>query len=202
MSLSNESARKFLKTDSEDLRPRLSFSEVESLSPELAGRIVLLRGRVKDLRAKFTEDANWALGWFNWVTGITILLAAASVLGGAIAVLMKFGSSSFSIAMGTTVIGLVALLAAAGAQAFGWHRRYRAMFRARWAMTALETNIDQVLHEIALGLGNDGKLSKEDRARLDQECKSWRNTFMVALGTFGEDYGSALTPVEIPKLKP
>ena len=46
-------------------------------------------------------------------------------------------------------IDAIAALLAAGAKAFGWHTRYRAMFHAQWAMAALDVDIDQTLHDIA-----------------------------------------------------
>lgn len=163
------------------------------MSPELWRRVVLLRSRVKDLQRKFSSDAVWAKNWFMGITW-TVVVATALLI---IELKDREVSNPMLLVSGIAVVGFLA----AGVQAFGWHQRYHAMFQAQWAMMALETDVDQVVHEIAVGLPENGDLSAADRTRLDGELGRWRQQLIVVLTAFGDRYGSALTAVEMPKFK-
>ena len=71
---------------------------------------------------------------------------------------------------------------------------------ARWAMTALDAVIDQELHEFALDLPPDGKLSGTDRTRLRETVAGWTSALHAALLVFGDSYPAAVSTIELPKL--
>ena len=181
---------RFIKPSEKD-RPRLDFSAINSFSPDLARRTLLIRSRVKDLRGKLQRDASQALGNFNILTIGSLVL----VVAGVIAVMFKKPTDPTSLAV-AAVVGLLV----AGSKAFGVHQRYRALFRARWAMTALDAVIEQELHEIALDLPPDGILSDTDRRRLSKTVAGWNSALHKSLIIFGDSYPAAISAIELPKL--
>lgn len=181
-------------------RPRLEFDEVRSTSPELARRVVLLRSRVKDLHEKFKADAERAQTLFRRLT-IGLFVGVLFVVLAALAIVKWQGVDPAGNPLLASGVGFMVALGIAGVGAFGVHRRYHAMFQAQWAMNAMSTDIDQVVHEIAIGLPESGDLTDEDRTRLQRELERWRQQFIAALTSFGDQYGSALTAIELPKGK-
>ena len=189
---------RFIKTPEEDRslkdRPRLDFSAIDSFSPDLARRTLLIRSRVKDLRGKLQRDASRALLIFNALTIGTLLLAAVGVIIG-----VKY-PDALNVVKASLAVSVIAGLLAAGSKAFGLHQRYRALFRAGWAMTALDAAIDQELHTIALDLLPDGgDLSDTDRVRLGKTVAGWNSALHAALLVFGDSYGAALSAIELHK---
>ena len=179
-------------------RPRLNFKALSEFSPELSERCLIIRGRVKDLRTKFLEDADWALDKFNRFTTGALQLGGGGVLVAFLIGLFVPGSATAASVI--LAVAAIAGLITAGTKAFGWHGRYRAMFHAAWEMAALETMIDQELYDIAIGLPDNGELSDSDRQRLAEAKNTWITAFQSALQSFGETYGAALSPVEIREL--
>lgn len=196
--------RKFFKPKSQNGdRERLNFDEVVEHCPDLGNRVIVIRSRVKDLQQKFHQDCEWAIRGFNAVTTATIALAFSGVMAGVLIPLFAT-SIDWPEAMAATVsvaFGTVVGIAGAGSKAFGWHKRYQAMFSARWAMAALEIRIDDLIYHLAAGVPKGADLSDEDKDTLRKAAESWLDQIDIILQTFGESYPTAISPIEIGKAK-
>lgn len=184
--------RKFFKPQEKGGRDRLDFESVLRHSPDLANRVIIVRSRVRDLRKKFQLDCDWALKNFNIVTSVTIALAVAGVFIGPF-VFAEAGSAVIA----SAAFGTFAGIAGAASKAFGWHKRYHSMFRARWALASLEVQIDDVLYNLAADLEEGEALSEKERAFLRESVDNWLGQLDVALKAFGESYGAALSAAEL-----
>lgn len=187
--------RQFFKEVKNDERDRIEFNDIVNYCPDLANRVIILRSRVKDLRFKFREDANWALKQFNRVTQMTIFVALFGVILGTCISIWK---PEMGIA-GVTSLALGAIIGVAGAasKAFGWHKRYHAMFRAQWAMASLEVQIDSFVYNLAASVKGNTPLSEKQLGALEESMSSWLAEFDSILRTFGETYGAAISPIDI-----
>jgi hypothetical protein len=183
----------YLRYDREGARARLHFATVKEDIPEIATRVEMIRGRVISLRNNFRKDARWALGWFNLVTLATVVLSLAAILIFVLA-MRSFRAEGASVASVFVGVGFIATIIGAGSQAFGWHKRYGAMFSARWRMEALRTKIDQRVLEIALDNGK-GPLIGANKLLLDRMTKELADDVDDALSAFGRQYGAAVEPV-------
>lgn len=196
--MTNSIQASFFRFDEEDGRARLDFHAVEKRCPELADRVRLIRSRAKNLEKNFREDAQWALNWFSRVTFAAMIIAGfAIVVGSGMAF---WGVGSFAGAV-TLSVGTIAALIAASSQAFGWHKRFGAMFAARWAMTGLVTRIDQQVVQMAMTTETAGGLTEEDRARLDSAITDWLKHISEIMAMFGMSYGAAIEPITLPNLR-
>ena len=74
-----KTAHEFFRYDHDRARARLHFDSVRSHCAELADTVFLIRDRAMDLNRKFGHDANWALGWFTFVTSLAILITASAI---------------------------------------------------------------------------------------------------------------------------
>ncbi|OWU70461.1 hypothetical protein [Phaeobacter sp. 22II1-1F12B] len=192
--------RKFFKPKAkDDDRDRLNFDEIVEHCPDLGNRVIVIRSRVKDLRQKFQADCKWALKGFNTVTTATIAIAIFGIFVGVVIALVKPDAglaATVSVAFGA-IVGI----AGAGSKAFGWHKRYHAMFRARWAMASLEVYIDDLIYDLAVGVQKGAELSVADRETLRKAANSWLEQIDTTLKTFGDSYPTAISPVEIRSKK-
>ncbi|KQV43635.1 MULTISPECIES: hypothetical protein [unclassified Rhizobium] len=200
----------FLKTEydkgSKKEALRLSFSKVEEHVPELAERVVFLRNRVKRLETNFTRDAAGAYWAFVVLTISTVAFGIAVACYGwhyANPVATKEYISTILI-----LLGWVSAVFATGIGSFGLHKRYSAMFASKWATKALQTNIDQLVYDIALDVHSRAeagkpppKLSDEELKRFQKAMTGWLAMYTTILSSFGDKYGSALGPVSLPELK-
>ena len=187
--------RKFFKPHTDINRDRLDFSSIVEYCPDLGNRVIVVRSRTRDLRQKFQLDCNWALNKFNLITSLTILIA---VLGAAAGIVISvFYPTSAMAAIASIAIGALMGIAGAATKAFGWHKRYHAMFCARWAMASLEIQIDNLLSNLAQSIEEGAILSDDDRSILKNAAERWVSQIDATLKTFGDSYGAAITPVEI-----
>lgn len=189
-------AGKFFIEEEEDKRLRLNYKAVKEHCPELAHRVLLIRTRAKELEKNFRVDANWALDWFNRLTLAGMAIALCAAIFGAIMTILDHSSFGGSVAL---AIGAIAALAAAGSQSFGWHKRFGAMFAARWAMTALVTRIDQQVLQIAMSIESSQSLPEKTIARLDGAIEEWIKEIGDIMKLFGTSYGAAVKPISIPR---
>lgn len=176
-------------------RARLDFAKLAKHCPELADRVKLMRARVKDLRQKFAEDAEWALGRFKRMTWITLGIGVAGA-GVAVGLAICHQDSALAGALGLSFTALLGL-AGAGARAFGWHKRYQALFAARWAMASLETRIDDFILNLALNQEAGNPLDQVARQQLASAKALWLDQIDASMRAFGEIYGGALKPVDV-----
>jgi len=190
------SVKGFLRYDEPGDRARLHFEAVRSKCPELANTVELIRGRTIKLQQNFNNDAEEALVSFNKMTVLTIGVAVAAVIIGTITSFFNGAHTTAAISIG---VGVLAAVIGAGTQALGWHKRYGAMFSARWEMEGLRSWIDQEVLELAMRVDESGALSDQDRARLTDSTKLWVDSLNRTMSSFGKAYGAAIEPVEIPK---
>ncbi|MUZ64118.1 hypothetical protein [Agrobacterium vitis] len=177
----------------------LNFAELEHEAPELWVRVVITRNRVKRLSYNFNRDANKALNRFYVITGGTAALIILSL--SAVVRLMPTGMEGNNVLTVTVVIaGTVAAVLASAANALGAGKRASSLFAAKWSMRALELNIDQTVHLIAIKSGN-GKITSSLEAELDTEIEAWLAAVTQTLNAFGSEYGKALGTVTVTQSK-
>lgn len=186
--------RTFLKERADGDRERLDFSSIVEHCPELAGRIAILRSFVKRLKLQLRSDSMWALGKFNRLTTGTVIVALAVAVGSIIAIYISGTKPAAAIAV---ALGTVVAAAAAATQAFGWHKRYHALFRARWALAALEIRIDHFVCNMAHDHKEGSNLTEEERVKLATAVDGWLQQLDVALYAFGDSYGAAIQDIKI-----
>lgn len=192
---------KFFKPIKPNRRPRLDFEQIVDHSPELGIRTIAVRSRIKSLSQDFLEDSEATIKNFNFITTATIALAVFGILVG-IVVSPRVGADGTVTTVVTFAVGTIACIIGAASKAFGLHKRYHAMFKARWAMVSLEVQIDSFLCDMALSTDQGEDLSDEHRAVLRQAMVQWLVQLDAALKTFGDSYGAAISPVELkPKFK-
>ena len=181
--------------------PKLAFGTIEKKLPDLAERVVLLRSRVRELKQNFTDDALYAHRAFSKITMFTTLIGLLIfVVGLTLAILFR-GEAPIAASAVAILVGGFAAFAAAGVGAFGLHKRYSAMFASQWAMKALETSIDVIVHDIALGASVGQPLSNHEIERLQRHLDAWLSIYTNSLTSFGDKYGSALSAISIPDVK-
>lgn len=180
---------------------KLRFSAIEKDIPELANRVLLFRSRVKELALHFEMDGKRALNYFHWVTGLTV---CAGVLILAKGIDLASNSPVNSAKTGPIIIvlmGGIAALLAAGASSLGLHQRYSALFAGKWAMKALETNIDQIVFDMASEASGRKQLTPAEIKRLRAYIDGWLVSYTTALMSFGDKYGSSFRPVALPDIE-
>lgn len=187
--------RKFFKPQIDNGRERIDFSSIIEHCPDLGSRVIVIRSRVFDLNRKFQSDSDWALRNYNLVTTATIAAATFAIALG-VAVSIFYPSAALA-AVASVGIGAIVGVAGAASKAFGWHKRYSAMFRARWAMVSLEIQIDDLLCNLALDVEEGVSLSESNRVILREAADRWLSQIDSTLKTFGENYGAAIEPIEI-----
>lgn len=186
--------RKFFKPN-DGGRDRLDFSSILEYCPDLGNRVIVIRSRTRDLRQKFHSDCNWAMKNFSLITSITIAIALLGVaIGIAVAI---FRPDAAVAAVASIAIGALVGIAGAASKAFGWHKRYHAMFRARWVMASLEIQIDDLVCDLANNVKQGALLSDDDRTLLRNASDRWLSQIDVTLQTFGDSYGAAIETVDI-----
>lgn len=176
------------------LRDRLDFNSIERLSPELATRTKVLRNRVVELENNFFSDSRWALRWFKGMAAVAIALPIIAAAVGGFTAIQLNGAAGIATFATISVLAALGSMAVASLHAFGWHKRYNAMFSARWKMTALRTRIDQYIATLAFEINEQGTMIPEMRARLSESVDSWLDEFRGALHEFGIQYGNSLSP--------
>lgn len=182
-------------------RRRLDFSKIENDIPELSQRVVLLRSRVKELSYNFDNDATKAFIFFLFFTiGTTLLGTILLIVGLAFSFrISSEGTTALSSLL--IVIGSVFASLASAANAFGAGKQYSALITAKWAMKALELNIDQALHEFALNMEERRKLTQDENEKLQALTASWLAIFTNTLTSFGSNYGTSFGAIDLPKLQ-
>ncbi|MEF2548615.1 hypothetical protein VQ045_15760 [Aurantimonas sp. E1-2-R+4] len=97
-------------------------------------------------------------------------------------------------------VGLLTATLAAGVNSFGWHKRYGAMFTARWAMAGLALRIDNEINHFSQEY--DREKSKDSsgwnenlRVRVEKATATWVKDAETVLQNFGTAYGAALEPI-------
>lgn len=179
---------------------KLSFALLQKHSPDLANRIELLLDRIKQWEAHFGDDANWANRWFNGTTISAIGIGLLSIgLAAYFSLQVAKGNSGLSALL--VVFGSLAAVVGAVGQSYGWHKRYKAMFGARWEMTALRLAIEQQAINIAMSHGAGMKLSAEQLKDLNSLTLDWTKEASRILSAFGHEYGSSLQPIQLPTSK-
>lgn len=189
---------KVLKPESKNSRDRLDFASIVAHCPELGNRVAILRSRVRNLKTNFRKDSIWALNRFNCVTKLTVSVACMVAIAGICVALFKSDLQAATAV--TAALATIAGSVAAAASAFGYHKRYHAMFRAQWAMAALEVRIDQFLCDIANTRQQGEVLSAEERTKLEDAVAKWLEQLDLTLHTFGDSYGASIEGIKIQSI--
>jgi hypothetical protein len=177
---------------------RLHLPSLLKECPEIGLKSQFLIERTRDLEAKLHRDSEWSMSHFHRLNMLTIYVSTIPPAVILLIILLSPKPQSATVLV-IGGLGYFAAVMVAAVKSYGWHRRYGAIFTARWELTAMRVRLEQEIILLALDECNKGALSDNGREKLGEILINSVEQLEKIMLSFGKNHANAIEGIDIPK---